>query len=127
MLYYFNDFVFDSQSLVLMQGKTSVAIRHNEAQVLKVLLEHSAVVVSKELLLELVWQNKIVSEQAIFQNISHLRALFGNDAIKTFAKRGYQWQLAFEIGQQEVIPTTVHVAKKHQGRLCGLPLRSLSC
>ncbi|WP_462172828.1 winged helix-turn-helix domain-containing protein [Pseudoalteromonas xiamenensis] len=112
MLYYFNDFVFDSQSLVLMQGKTSVAIRHNEAQVLKVLLEHSAMVVSKELLLKLVWQNKIVSEQAIFQNISHLRALFGNDAIKTFAKRGYQWQLAFEIGQQVVIPTTVHVAKK---------------
>jgi hypothetical protein len=34
-----------------------------------------------------------VSEQVVFQNISHLRAIFGNDAIKTFSKRGYQWQL----------------------------------
>ena len=47
----------------------------------------------KKSILSHVWQDKVVSEQAVFQNISHLRSLFGNQAIKTFSKRGYQWQL----------------------------------
>ncbi|WP_171040785.1 winged helix-turn-helix domain-containing protein [Pseudoalteromonas phenolica] len=50
-------------------------------------------ILSKAELLETVWPDKTVSEQVVFQNISHLRAIFGNDAIKTFSKRGYQWQL----------------------------------
>ena len=52
---------------------------------------------SKEAIMDSVWQDKVVSEQAVFQNISHLRILFGNHAIKTFSKRGYQWQLNAEI------------------------------
>ena len=58
-------------------------------------MEQSDKVHSKEDILSQVWQDKVVSEQAVFQNISHLRNLFGNEAIKTFSKRGYQWQLPF--------------------------------
>ena len=93
MRYKFNDFEFDSTSLVLKKNGQTLAIRHNEAKVLKLLIEHSDNVVSKEDILSHVWQDKVVSEQAVFQNISHLRSLFGNQAIKTFSKRGYQWQL----------------------------------
>ncbi|WP_058031744.1 transcriptional regulator [Pseudoalteromonas phenolica] len=58
-------------------------------------------ILSKAELLETVWPEKTVSEQVVFQNISHLRAIFGNDAIKTFSKRGYQWQLELtEVTQQ---------------------------
>jgi DNA-binding winged helix-turn-helix (wHTH) protein len=93
MCYRFNDFEFDSTSLVLKKNGQTLAIRHNEAKVLKLLIEHSDNVFSKEDILSHVWQDKVVSEQAVFQNISHLRSLFGNQAIKTFSKRGYQWQL----------------------------------
>jgi DNA-binding winged helix-turn-helix (wHTH) protein len=93
MRYRFNDFEFDSTSLVLKKYGQTLAIRHNEAKVLKLLIEHSDNVFSKEDILSHVWQGKVVSEQAVFQNISHLRSLFGNQAIKTFSKRGYQWQL----------------------------------
>ncbi|AOW78224.1 transcriptional regulator [Colwellia sp. PAMC 20917] len=93
MRYRFNDFEFDSTSLVLKKNGQTLAIRHNEAKVLKLLIEHSDNVFSKEDILSHVWQDKVVSEQAVFQNISHLRSLFGNQAIKTFSKRGYQWQL----------------------------------
>jgi DNA-binding winged helix-turn-helix (wHTH) protein len=96
MRYRFNSFEFDSTSLVLKKNGETLAIRHNEAKVLKLLLEHSDNVFSKEDILSHVWEDKVVSEQAVFQNISHLRSLLGNQAIKTFSKRGYQWQLKID-------------------------------
>ena len=93
MHYIFRNFEFDSTSLLLTKNGEIVTIRHNEAKVLSLLLEQADKVLSKEDILANVWQDKVVSEQAVFQNMSHLRNLFGNDAIKTFPKRGYQWQL----------------------------------
>jgi len=97
MRYRLKEFEFDSESLILTKAGDSVAIRHNEAKVLALLLKETDKVFSKEEILSLVWQDKVVSEQAVFQNISHLRSLFGNEAIKTFPKRGYQWQLIAEV------------------------------
>jgi len=105
MRYSFKEFEFDSNSLVLTKTGNSVAIRHNEAKVLALLLEQTDKVFSKEEILSLVWQDKVVSEQAVFQNISHLRNLFGNEAIKTFPKRGYQWQLLVEVISEEIVST----------------------
>jgi len=97
MLYIFSDFKFDSDSLLLTKNGEPLDIRNNEIKVLALLLTHSDSVLSKEIILSHIWQDKVVSEQAVFQNISHLRDIFGNDAIKTFPKRGYQWQLKTEV------------------------------
>ncbi len=105
MLYIFKDFKFDSDSLLLTKNGEPLDIRLNEIRLLALLLEHSDKVLSKEKILSYIWQDKVVSEQAVFQNISHLRNIFGNDAIKTFAKRGYQWQLEFEIELEAVSST----------------------
>ncbi|MCW8997322.1 MAG: winged helix-turn-helix domain-containing protein, partial [Kangiellaceae bacterium] len=93
MRYQFKTFEFNSESLVLIENGEAIEIRHNEAKVLALFLENTEKVLSKEEILSSVWQDKVVSDQAVFQNISHLRNLFGNAAIKTFSKRGYQWQL----------------------------------
>ncbi len=105
MRYKIKEFEFDSTSLVLMKNGETISIRHNEAKVLVLLLESADKVLSKEDILSHVWQGKMVSEQAVFQNISHLRILFGSDAIKTFSKRGYQWQLRAE-KKVEVLSST---------------------
>lgn len=97
MIYCFNGFEFDADSLTLTQNKKPIAIRHNEAKVLALLLNKREEVLNKEAILDLVWQDKVVSEQAVFQNISHLRNLFGNAAIKTYPKRGYQWQVEVRV------------------------------
>ena len=97
MLYQFNGFVFNIESLVLTKDGDSIEIRHNEAKLLALFLQHADSVLTKEEILNQVWQDKVVSEQAVFQNISHLRTLFGTDAIKTFPKRGYQWLLPFKL------------------------------
>lgn len=96
MLYTFKDFKFDSDSLLLTKNGEPLEVRYNEIKVLALLLEHPDRVLSKENILSSVWQDKVVSEQVVFQNISQLRSLFGDDAIKTFPKRGYQWQLNTE-------------------------------
>jgi DNA-binding winged helix-turn-helix (wHTH) protein len=93
MKYAFTDFVFDSEQLILYKNNEVVACRHNEAKLLALFLSEPQRVFSKDDILEQVWAGKVVSEQAVFQNISVLRALCGEDAIKTFSKKGYQWQL----------------------------------
>ena len=96
MLYRFQQYTFDSTNLVLQQNGSDIDIRPYEAKLLAYLLENKDNVVSKQDILTNVWRDKIVAEQVIFQNISHLRALFGSTSIKTFPKRGYQWQLETE-------------------------------
>jgi len=94
MKYAFNDFVFDSEQLVLYKNNEVVACRHNEAKLLALFLSDPNRIFSKDEILEQVWAGKVVSEQAVFQNISLLRILCGDESIKTFSKKGYQWQLA---------------------------------
>ena len=110
MRYQINHFEFDSSSLVLCENQNSVAIRHNEALLLKLFLENPNKILSKEEILTHVWQGKVVSEQAVFQNISHLRTIFGAAAIKTYAKRGYEWQLPINSINEELTTHSENVS-----------------
>ncbi len=96
MYYYFQDYQFDSSSLLLSQQGQLLVLRNNEARLLHFFLSAPAQVYSKEQILAAVWQDKVVSEQAVFQAISNLRQQFGDTAIRTFPKKGYQWQVATE-------------------------------
>ncbi|GGY65864.1 hypothetical protein GCM10011613_07200 [Cellvibrio zantedeschiae] len=93
MLYSFNDFVFDSERLLLSKHEEIISCRPNEAKLLALFLAEPQTVFSKDDILNRVWAGKVVSEQAVFQSISNLRSLFGEGSIKTFPKKGYQWQV----------------------------------
>ncbi len=116
MNYYFDNFVFDSQSLILTQDGESLTIRPNESRLLAYFLEHPQAVLSKDAILENVWAGKVVSEQAVFQAISNLRVLFGEDAIKTYPKKGYQWQIPLQTSSilAEENPIQTNVTQPHQ-------------
>lgn len=92
MRYSFNDFVFDSEQLLLSKQNEMIPCRPNEAKLLALFLAEPQRVLSKDDILDRVWAGKVVSEQAVFQSISNLRNVFGESAIKTFPKKGYQWQ-----------------------------------
>jgi DNA-binding winged helix-turn-helix (wHTH) protein len=96
MNYYFRDFQFKSDQLVLIKMEQTVSLRANEAKLLTLLLSDPQRVFSKQQILENVWAGKNVAEQSIFQNISNLRNIFGDDAITTHPKKGYQWQIPLE-------------------------------
>ncbi|MCF2856394.1 winged helix-turn-helix domain-containing protein [Pseudoalteromonas sp. SMS1] len=89
----FQDFQFDCQALTLSKDGRKISLKEKPAQILALLVTQPEKVHSKGEILEVVWPGRTVTEQVVFQNIGHLRALFGDDAIKTFSKKGYQWQL----------------------------------
>ena len=93
MKFSFQIFQFDCEHKILTRHGKVIKLKDRAANMLKFFILNNDRILSKAELLETVWPEKTVSEQVVFQNISHLRAIFGNDAIKTFSKRGYQWQL----------------------------------
>nr|WP_269813757.1 winged helix-turn-helix domain-containing protein [Bowmanella yangjiangensis] len=90
--YQFGEFEFDPDQLVLKQHGQIVSLNEKACLLLALLLENRDKILSKDTILDKVWTNRVVTEQVIFQNISLLRSIFGETAIKTFPKKGYQWQ-----------------------------------
>ncbi len=84
---HFANFPFEPIQKILYKNKEIVTLTANQAK----LLAEPQKIFSKEEILQLVWSDRVVSEQVVFQNISQLRAIFSDDAIKTFPKREYQW------------------------------------
>jgi DNA-binding winged helix-turn-helix (wHTH) protein/preprotein translocase subunit SecG len=104
MEYYFQDYVFKSDQLTLLKQGELVKLRVNEAKLLALLLSNPDSVFSKEDIFSKVWSGKVVTEQAIFQNISRLRNIFDNHAIINHPKKGYQWNIALTPPLDEVKP-----------------------
>jgi DNA-binding winged helix-turn-helix (wHTH) protein len=104
MEYYFQDYVFKSDQLTLLKQGKLVKLRVNEGKLLALLLSNPDSVFSKEDIFSKVWSGKVVTEQAIFQNISRLRNIFDNHAIINHPKKGYQWNIALTPPLDEVKP-----------------------
>lgn len=107
----FGEFGFDPQQQLLYQNGQPVQLTQKQVRLLSLFLEQPKTVFSKEDILDQVWEGRAVSEQVVFQNISKLRTIISNDAIKTFPKRGYQWQLPLS-SQPEAAPTLPYPQKE---------------
>jgi len=97
MTYQFGEFTFFPEQSSLYKNGQLLPLTSNQARLLGFFLSTPQVVHSKQTILQSVWEGKVVSEQAVFQNVSQLRQIFGNDVIKTFSKIGYQWQLQVNV------------------------------
>ncbi|WP_105169971.1 tetratricopeptide repeat protein [Pseudoalteromonas sp. T1lg23B] len=84
-------FVIDLKLGVISKARMCHRVRAKTLQVLQILLLNNHQIVSKQRLLEAIWQDVVVQEQVLTQSIKELRDIFGADAIKTFPKAGYQW------------------------------------
>ena len=97
MPFQFAQYSFDSQSGILSHAeKPEQALRHKVAGLLQYLIEHQDRIVSKEELLEALWQHGDYRENSLTQSIRELRLALHDNAkspsyIKTFPQRGYQW------------------------------------
>lgn len=94
MLLSFENFQFDCQQQLLLKNGHVIPLNEKPTQLLALFLSDTNKIYSKADILQIVWPDKVVSDQVVFQNISLLRSLFGNHAIKTYTKKGYQWQLS---------------------------------
>lgn len=108
----FGRYRFSKQQGLLYCGDELIVLKRNQANLLTLFLEEPERVFSKDEILERVWRGRVVSEQVVFQTISQLRAILGDAAITTYARKGYKWQLkAIEVLDSETssnqINTTV--------------------
>jgi DNA-binding winged helix-turn-helix (wHTH) protein len=96
----FDDFEFNCEQLTLKNNGNKFSIKEKHAQILAILIKEPEKIHSKSDLLSKVWPDETVSDQMVFQSIGHLRALFGDNAVKTFSKKGYQWQIPLSLSHQ---------------------------
>jgi TolB-like protein len=90
--YRFDRFVVDLRSACLRRDGIVVPLRPKSFDVLVHLVRNPGRLVSKDELIDSVWQNVIVTENSLVQCIREVRQALGEDAqsvIETVARRGY--------------------------------------
>ena len=95
-MYRFLDFTLDPERLELRRASALVEVEPQVFSLLVCLLENREGVVTKDELIETVWNGRIVSEATMSSRISAARSAVGDDGkaqavIKTFPRRGFRF------------------------------------
>jgi DNA-binding winged helix-turn-helix (wHTH) protein/Flp pilus assembly protein TadD len=95
-VYRFGPFVVDPTRYRILRGETAVELTPKLLDLLLHLLDHAGELVTKEQLLDAVWGDANVTENALAQAVSELREALGDHPaapqyIKTVARRGYRF------------------------------------
>ena len=96
MIYHFEQFELDTQRFELLADGAAVSLEPQVFSVLVYLVEHRDRVVSKDELLEQVWETRYVSDAALASRIMAARRAIGDDGraqrlIRTAQRRGYRF------------------------------------
>ncbi len=107
--YKFGPFRFDRVAYRLSRGADSVDLTPKLLDLLLFLLERPGELVTKEELLDGLWADANVTENALAQAVSELRQMLGDDPgaaqyIKTISRRGYRFVAAVELDHQVEAP-----------------------
>lgn len=95
-IYLIGEFEVDPTRRCLRRGNDEVLLRQKSFQVLLYLLDHHERLVTKEELLQTVWNGTAVTDDTLVQIIVELRKVFGDDSrqprfIRTVPKVGYHF------------------------------------
>src|SRR5215470_10180602 len=96
MVYRFGPFVVDRSRYRVVRGDSTIEVTPKLLDLLLHLLDHAGELVTKEQLLDALWPDANVTENALAQAISELREALGDEPgapqyIKTVARRGYRF------------------------------------
>jgi DNA-binding winged helix-turn-helix (wHTH) protein/Tfp pilus assembly protein PilF len=101
LAYRFGPFVVDRAAYRVLEDGRPLDLTPKLLDLLLHLIEHAGNLVTKEALLEALWPDANVTDNALAQAVSELRQALGDDAgdpryIKTVARRGYRFVAAVE-------------------------------
>jgi TolB-like protein len=118
MIYRFGDFALDTDSLALTRDGAAVDVEPQVFSLLACLIENRERVVSKDELIEMVWDGRIVSDGTLNTRINSVRRAVGDDGkrqavIKTFPRRGFRFvaELAGGGEKKSAMPETAALGK----------------
>ncbi len=105
----FGDFSFHFRSGFLYRDGQTVVVQHRATKVLRYLLERPKEVVSRDELIDQVWESTHISDASVTEAIKQLRKVLGDDPvaptyIQTIQRRGYRF--IAPIREDEFDPTT---------------------
>ncbi len=108
MRYQFDQFTLDTEHFELTRVGTAVHAEPQVIELLTLLVEQRARMVTKEEINEKVWRGRVVSDAALSSRIKMLRQLLGDDGqtqryIRTIHKRGFRF--VGELGPIDVAAT----------------------
>ena len=84
--------IIHAHQQLMIYNDVSIKIRPKTFSLLMLFLQHPFEVLSKQTLLDTIWDDVEVNEQVLFQTIRELRQLFdSDDVIKTHPRKGYAW------------------------------------
>ena len=94
--YEFGEFVLDVEKLMLYRGEAEVPLPPKVVKTLSVLVQNRGEILSKDELMERVWEDSIVEESNLSQYLYLLRKTVGNKRdgtpyIETLRRRGYRF------------------------------------
>lgn len=93
-IYEFGKFIFDPQERVLLCGGVSVHLTEKVFETLRLLIENNGKLLSKDEMMNSLWEESFVEESNLAKNISRLRKILnteGIELIETLPKRGYRF------------------------------------
>jgi Tol biopolymer transport system component/DNA-binding winged helix-turn-helix (wHTH) protein len=108
-LYRFDDVRVDAASFRVERGGQAVRLEPKAFDLLVLLLERQGQVVTKQEILDSVWRQTAVSDNALTRIVAHLRKALGDDAhdsryIETVPTRGYRWLVPVQREEGGAIP-----------------------
>lgn len=103
-MYRFLDFTLDSERLELRHGDALIEAEPQVFSLLVYLIQNQDHVVTKDELIEAIWDGRIVSDATLSSRISAARAAVGDDGkaqrvIRTFPRRGFRFVAEVEEGE----------------------------
>ncbi|MCP4277881.1 MAG: transcriptional regulator, partial [Gammaproteobacteria bacterium] len=107
MIYRFDDFELDLARIELRKSGKPLAIEPQVFAVLRLLIENRERMVSKDEILEQVWNGRVVSESAMSSRIKSLRRLLGDtgdkqEFIRTIRGRGFRFVARVDLPLPEI-------------------------
>jgi len=108
--FYLGDYLVIPEQLILQSQGKSVQIDSKIMSLVVYFSENPGQVISREQLIEHVWQGNIVSESSINWAISQMRKMLGDSAaqakyLKTISKKGYQLTADVNVKKQAAVET----------------------
>lgn len=101
-IYSFGKFRLDEEERLLFDGKETISLTPKAFDTLVLLVKNCGRVLSKEKIMQIVWEDSFVEENNLAQNISLLRRVLGETKdgfkfIETVSKHGYRFIAPVEI------------------------------
>ncbi|GLR69364.1 winged helix-turn-helix domain-containing protein [Agaribacter marinus] len=98
-------YIIDPQRRTIEKDGETTPVRARTFELLLIFLRSPKQLISKQLLLDAIWDDVTVDEQVLFQSIRELRLLFKQpEIIKNYPRKGYAWIDQVTLHQHKFLP-----------------------